>query len=106
LNGQPHVARVIALDFYDGAAGGFLELINQSKKRGWYRYELISWATDHFRRVFCAAPAPAVDRILTNLEEAQSRFWTPDVHCSIGDELNRLRKQRPTSQPFFCPMVI
>jgi len=86
------MARVIALDFYDGAVGGFVELTDASGNRDWHRYELVAWSKDQNRRVFCIATAPTVDRIVAKIPEAQRQFWIPQAGCTVCDELDRVRK--------------
>lgn len=92
VTSDAHMARVIALDFYDGAVGGFVELTDSSGNRGWFRYELVAWNKDQSLRVFCVATAPAVGGIIATLPEAKRQFWFPQADCTVCDKLDQVRK--------------
>ena len=81
------------MDFYDGAIGGFVELIDDSGIYHWFRYELFAWDTEQNDRVFGLAAAEKVRDVLARAEDARWPFWFPLTPSAITRSLEQVRKE-------------
>jgi hypothetical protein len=91
IRGQIRVHKAVALDFYDGAVGGFVELVGDDGSCSWFRYELFSWDNGQNTRVFGLAAAKNVSDILASASDAQWPVWFPLAPCTITDYLEHVR---------------
>jgi hypothetical protein len=87
--------KIVALDYYDGAVGGFAEILDTAGIKDWYRFELVAWGSGQNERVFCFANAPAAGRIVSELKEPRwPLFWLPEAADSeVFDRLIEVREQ-------------
>ncbi len=91
IRGHIRVNKAVALDFYDGAAGGLVELVDEDGSCNWFRYELFSWDNGQNTRVFGLAAAENVSDILASTDDAKWPFWFPLAPSTITDHLERVR---------------
>jgi hypothetical protein len=94
LDENTQVGKIVTLDFYDGAVGGFVELIDTGGEVEWYQYELVAWDNHQKQRIFCVAPALVDQTLKEGGVTTQGRYLVPETNPTVADELDRIRRAR------------